>query len=158
MEYISAEEFLKQPKEVRKVFLDWWKENVKQYDLFYRKFHGERQKYIVVKSEGYKLETITLRNRKISAGRDAWTEDWNIECIWDIIPLLTEGQLRQFIEDKTDSSMSCRFEKYQNWFITDTYYIVLYDLITHKPKNTYESEKGKRVDAYWEVALEIAKE
>jgi hypothetical protein len=71
---------------------------------------------------------------------------------------LTEGQLRKFVEDSTNSSMSCRFEKYENMFITDAYYIVLYDLITHKPKNTYESEKSNRIDAYWEVALELAKE
>lgn len=32
MEYISAEEFLKQPKEVQKVFIDWWKPS--QGDLY----------------------------------------------------------------------------------------------------------------------------
>ncbi|NYC91917.1 hypothetical protein [Clostridium beijerinckii] len=48
MKYISADEFLKQDKEIQKVFLDWWKENVKQYDLFYRNFKGKRQKYIVI--------------------------------------------------------------------------------------------------------------
>lgn len=136
MEYISAEEFLKQPKEVKKVFLDWWKPTIG--DLYKSQNSFEN---CIDCCTGELISGFLIGNNKK-----------------DVIPLLVEGQLRKFIEDKTDSSMSCRFEKYENVFITDSYYIVLYDLITHKPKNTYESEKVKRIDAYWEVALEISKE
>ena len=106
MDYISVNEFKKQSEKVQENLSKWWKENVKQYDIFYRKSKvgfdwSGRQKYIIIKVKGYELETITLRNKEISAGRDAWTEKGNIQCIWDIIPLFTEGQLRKFIEDKT---------------------------------------------------------
>jgi hypothetical protein len=154
MEYISADEFLKQDKEIQKVFLDWWKENVKQYDLFYRNFKGKRQKYIVIKSEGYELETITLRNRKISAGRDAWTEAWNIQFICDIVPLLTEGQLRKFIEDKTNRKIDLSY--YQ-----DTGYDICLDNFNGLSKNRHEFHLDLGTDllqAYWQVALQIAKE
>lgn len=155
MEYISAEEFLKQPKEVQKVFLDWWKENVKQYDLFYRKFNDERQKYIVIKSEGYELETLTLRNKKISGGRDSWTEAWDIQFICDIVPLLTEGQLRKFIEDKTSSIIEIKFD-----LMIDEYYFYL-NSIEENVEDFGRIEEDLGTDllqAYWQVALQIAKE
>lgn len=155
MEYISAEEFLKQPKEVQKVFLDWWKENVKQYDLFYRKFNDERQKYIVIKSEGYELETLTLRNKKISGGRDSWTEAWDIQFICDIVPLLTEGQLRKFVEDKTSSIIEIKFD-----LMIDEYYFYL-NSIEENVEDFGRIEEDLGTDllqAYWKVALQIAKE
>lgn len=168
MEYISAEEFLKQPKEVQKVFLDWWKPKfgdlasfkgiskhclgTKEDYCFVNEYNEEREQDQYEDSYGIELYNM------FCIGNDFSKYGFSFKSKFDVIPLLSEGQLRQFIEDKTISSMSCRFEKYENMFITDAHYIVLYDLITHKPKNTYESEKTKRVDAYWEVALQIAKE
>lgn len=160
MEFISAEEFLKQPIEVQKSFLDWWKENVKQYDLFYRKFNDERQKYIVIKSEGYELETLTLRNKKISGGRDSWTEAWNIQFICDIVPLLTEGQLRQFIEDKTGGIV--KVIQWNPSIDNEKYGYTIYVLAKDKYKVLctlgYELLGTDLLQAYWQVALRIAKE
>jgi len=152
MEFIKAEEFLGQPIEVQKVLLEWWKENVKQYDLFYRNFKGERQKYIVIKSEGYELETLTLRNKKISGGRDSWTEAWNIQCIWDIVPLLTEGQLRQFIEDKTECKVII-----ESTYGYQEYYMYLFNKGNKVKQQFYKLGNGL-LQAYWKAATQIAKE
>lgn len=35
MEFISAEQFLEQDKEVQKVLLEWWKRNISLCDLIY---------------------------------------------------------------------------------------------------------------------------
>ncbi|NRU52404.1 hypothetical protein [Clostridium beijerinckii] len=148
MKYISADEFLKQDKEIQKVFLDWWKENVKQYDLFYRNFKGKRQKYIVIKSEGYELETLTLRNKKISAGRDAWTECWNIKCIWDIVPLLTEVNLIKFIENNDFKILEILRGKY-----TDKWYIKISKNNEFDIRNFEGFES--LLESLWKVASEI---
>lgn len=77
MEHISAQEFLKQPKEVQKAFLDWYKPQIG--DLAIDKY----SEIGVVKSE----KDIKALNKYKGCG--------------NIIPLFTEGQLRKFIEDKT---------------------------------------------------------
>lgn len=80
MNYISAEEFLRQPEKVQKAFRKWFKDNIKPYDL-----------YMTVDKWS---EVICLSNKQdcIQAVKD---------CINTTIPLFTEGQLRRFIEDKT---------------------------------------------------------
>lgn len=153
MDYISVNELKKQSDKVQKLLLKWWKENVKQYDMFYRKFHGERQKYIVTKVKGkvkgYELETITLRNREISLGRDAWTEKWNINYIWDIIPLLTEGQLRNFIEDKTGGK--CDIE----WDVNSINIEIWNDNIM---LDRFALPKTNLLQTYWQIVCKIAEE
>ena len=73
MEFISAEEFLKQPKEVQEVFLEWANDNAEDYDL-------------------------VQDNGEIMLYKD-FIERARIE--FDSYPLFTEGQIRRFIEDKT---------------------------------------------------------
>ena len=77
MKYISAEEFLKQPKEIQKVFLDWWQPE--EFDIYVNK---ELEKHRVTQTD---LEDDVC----------------NYYLKTEYIPLLTEGQLREFIEDKT---------------------------------------------------------
>jgi hypothetical protein len=137
MEYINTKEFSKQSAEIQKVFLDWWKPSLG--DLY------ARQNIKVFPHCVWKYDHDLILN--ISS--DVW--EYKSKCI----PLLTEGQLGQFVEDKTGFTMSCRYEEYENIFISDTYYIVLYNIKTHKVENTYEYETDKRIDAYWRVALEI---
>lgn len=72
MEYISSEEFLKQPNEVQGVFIDWWEPS--EGDIYSLK----------------RIGGIGVANGNINEG-------FKNECI----PLFTEGQLRKFIEDKT---------------------------------------------------------
>lgn len=82
MEYISVEEFLNQPYEVEKVLQDWFIEKFKtsnEFDIF--NYNGEDLCY----------KNILDRNC-----------NFDVE---DCIPLLTEGQLRQFIEDKTECKL-----------------------------------------------------
>lgn len=158
MDYISVNEFKKQSDKVQKVLLDWWKENVKQYDMFYRKSNvgfdwSGRQKYIITKVKGCKLETITLRNIKISAGRDAWTEKWNIQCIWDIIPLLTEDQLRKFIIGKGYKYIGINnfleLENKETWNIK-----VFKSMMQFKPDLEFVGDTA--LECCWKVVCEIA--
>lgn len=83
MEFITVEQFKEQPKEVQKVFLDWWK--CDYGDLYY-----------------YNEDPLEYKDFEIV--------DNNLECDIEgdfdyfksigVIPIFTEGQLRKFIEDK----------------------------------------------------------
>lgn len=77
MKFISAEEFLKQPKEVQKVFFEWANGNAEDYDL-------------------------VQDNGEIMLYKD-FIERSRIE--FDSYPLFTEGWIRKFIEDKTDCKL-----------------------------------------------------
>ncbi|HBJ1650900.1 TPA: hypothetical protein LA460_000119 [Clostridium botulinum] len=87
MEYISVEEFLKQPKEVQNVFIGWWKPS--QGDL-YSDLHNN----ILVINVQLELFKSFANDIKEYA-----------------TPLFTEGQLRKFIEDKTGGKV----ESYYAW-------------------------------------------
>jgi hypothetical protein len=131
MEFISAEEFLKQPKEIQKVFLDWWKPEM--YDFFFRNFTNENG-FLKGIYEGCIKDNEVLR----SATKDK-----------SFLPLLTEGQLRKFIENKTDSLVYINTSN-------GNYYIGLW-----QDESMIKSFKNLGTDllqAYWKVALEIAKE
>lgn len=134
MDYITPEQFLKQPKEVQQVFIDWWKPS--SLDLVC----WTRTKY-----------STALRSDK-SGLHDA-------DIKKNFIPLLTEGQLRKFIEDKTGGTI-------------DLYY-------THMEDKTYKTiDRNKYLElsclreiifrmrlksdadifkAYWQCALKIAR-
>lgn len=77
MKYISAEEFLKQSKEIQKVFLDWWQPE--EFDIYVNK-----------ELEKHRVTQVDLED-----------DVCNYYLKTEYIPLLTEGQLREFIEDKT---------------------------------------------------------
>ena len=125
MEFISAEEFLKEDKEVQKVFIDWWKPSI-----------GDLFKY----NYGYSnIEIINLKSIKEDTEKSKYSAH--------IIPLLTEGQLRKFIEDKIK-------EKLRITPTTVGYkisYLYDYELI-----NVY-AEEDNLLQAYWKVAVQIAK-
>lgn len=127
MEYISAEEFLKQPKEVQAVFLDWWSKNKIISDIATIKINKERWGVHVLSD----IDLVVFEIGK------------------DLIPLLTEGQLRKFIEDKTGciidttilkSGYKIYLNKNSRW---QSYRVTL--------------EKSL-IKAYWEVAVDIAKQ
>ena len=77
MKYIKAEEFLQQPKEIQKVFLDWWQPE--EFDIYVNK-----------ELEKHRVTQVDLED-----------DVCNYYLKTEYIPLLTEGQLREFIEDKT---------------------------------------------------------
>lgn len=116
MEFISTEEFLKQPKGIQKVFIDWWKPSIG--DLATNK-HGD----LSVLKESRDIEAVKIYKGQPYA-----------------IPLFTEGQLREFIEDKT--SRIINIEHFSRG----------YEIID------YDELGDDLLQAYWKVALEIAKE
>lgn len=129
MEYISAKEFLKQPKEVQAVFKEWFIEQFEKsndFDLF-----------------NYNSEDLCYKN---ILDRNC---NFNVE---DCIPLLTEGQIRKFIEDKT----GCKIEIVWDGLDHDIY---LVDKITgYLTIKDYINLGEDVLQAYWKVAIEIVKE
>ncbi|MEO2601314.1 hypothetical protein [Clostridium butyricum] len=98
MEFISVEEFLKQPHKVQKVLQEWFIEKFEtsnEFDLF--NYNGEDLCY----------KNILDRNC-----------NFDIE---DCIPLLTEGQLRKFIEDNTEGKV----EFYPDVYHGERYYTIM---------------------------------
>lgn len=101
MEFITAEQFLKQDKKVQEVFIDWWKPSMG--DLYAWCYSGDR------------------------------------------IPLLTEGQLRKFIESKTGA----KYIELEHYLKTG------YDIYTENM--LFEDLGNDLLQAYWKVAVQIAK-
>lgn len=141
MDYISAEEFLKQPKPVRKVLLDWWKPQLK--DFFFRDFGNSPKAYMNGIYEGvimdYETQTNATRNKTF-------------------LPLFTEGQLRNFIEEKLDGC-NIYFESYTNG---DTELTVEFEY-NHSLEGDCDVGEIKVIcddmlDGYWQIACKIASE
>ena len=128
MDYIDAEEFLKQPRAIQKTFEKWWTDNLQQSDLVKLKLARNKEKIQIIAN-------IDL----------ACTEEG------EIIPLLTEGQLRKFIEDKT-CGISSMYNKCNNIAIN------IYNNNSPIFVKKYENLGSDLLQAYWKVALEIAKE
>lgn len=160
MEFINAEEFLKQPKEVQKIFLDWWKP--KPNDIVYVNpelgYNGidmlvdytfdsnENGEMIVVELMGC-MSQIVIPLSKTTPSYMSFIENMKY-----ITPLLTEGQLRKFIQDNTDKTMTLKINIWK--------YKTLVIEISLKDRHFDMSFKvyGRVIEAYWKVALEIAKE
>ncbi|MBN1059360.1 hypothetical protein [Clostridium botulinum] len=134
MEYISAEEFLKQPKKVQEVFLDWWKPS--KGDLFTNDITG-----------GF---GVIAQDKLFNNG---------------LIPLLTEGQLRKFIEDKKSGIIDIGY-----YGVSEGGYEIKIYKLDYKKDFVLDDETGRfenytfeelgtdLLQAYWKVACEIAKE
>ena len=127
MEFITAEQFLKEDKKVQEVFIDWWKPSIG--DLYY---YDESDCLNVISEH-------CCRTNKA---------DEFIKFKKDSIPLLTEGQLRRFIEDNTESTFTeITYFEHENG---------QYDIYT---KNVFFEDLGNDLlQAYWQVACKIAKE
>lgn len=140
MEYISAEEFLKQAKEVQKVFLNWWQP--KLFDLIHIDYYSVNSIDTVIYEKDIKKYGIEFFPNGIDG---------------DVIPLFIEGQLRKFIEDKTECKICLEYYK------TTGYEVLLSDIEHNKENaeqfnNWYEDLGRDLLQAYWKVACEIAKE
>lgn len=133
MEFITVEQFKEQSIEVQKVFLDWWNPSIGDI------YCNER----LVNFDGDKiqgLEVITNYTDINQVKRDS-----RLLCV-----LLTEGQLRRFIENKTGLKVDCCFyvDKYDVNICED------FGLYIKK----YEDIDNDLLEAYWKVACMIAKE
>ena len=144
MEFISAEEFSKQPVEVQKFFIDWWKPSF--MDLLFHK----NSNYTYLLNEDFIKYGSINKQELINIG---------------LIPLFTEGQLRKFIEDNTGYKV--RLEPYQNSIGVKGIQINLVrgtclSIGVSKPyyeEHVYKCFEGlntNAIKAYWEVAVKIA--
>lgn len=125
MEYISAEEFIKQSTEVQKVLRDWWKPQM--HDLFFRNFGYNPNHYLNGIYEGCIQDKEVLHN----AVNDK-----------SFLPLFTEGQLRQFIDDKTGGIIGIKYLSDNVWWII--------------ADETYRTETDNLLYAYWELSCKLA--
>lgn len=141
MEFISAEEFLKQDDKVQEVFVNWWKPQL--FDVY-----------------AYKKENKP--HRVTDTDLEEVKENDFLSCKNTGFPLLTEGQLRKFIEDKTNCKMSCDIGEYG-------YQITLYKFNEGNRGEEHEVDYYRHfspmdlntcnlLQAYWQVAVQIAKE
>ncbi|NFG58168.1 hypothetical protein FC778_05365 [Clostridium botulinum] len=129
MEFISAEEFLKQPVGVQRVFLEWWKPSkgdliqkvITDFITFVR--DGDNKRVLL---SGY------------SYGIDKFKE------LYILLP--TEGQLRKFIEDKTIYKLEITQFEDGEWSLC---------LYKHGSR-VIEIDDMDLFKAYWKVACEIA--
>ena len=136
MEYISAEEFLKQDGKVQKVLIDWWIPS--EGDIYSYIDLGERCRDCISQR--------TIQFFKRTCNKIAITlKEWLFKKRKDCIPLLTEGQLRKFIEDNTGGKI--RIIEYD----FDHYNIITW-------KEHFITKETNLLQAYWKVACEIAKE
>ena len=144
MEFISAEEFSKQPVEVQKFFIDWWKPSF--MDLLFHK----NSNYTYLLNEDFIKYGSINKQELINIG---------------LIPLFTEGQLRKFIEDNTGCKV--RLEPYQTSIGVKEIQINLVrgtclSIGVSKPyyeERVYKCFSGlntNAIKAYWKVAVKIA--
>ena len=127
MEFILAEDFLKQDEKVQVVFLNWWKPS--SGDLFqYRKLFN-----VVDYCSGTTIQPF-----------------YNSYAVFkkDCIPLFTEGQLRKFIEDKTAMG-TVNVDYFEGYRIKIN--------ISINQSKYYKDLGNDLLQAYWNVAVEIAK-
>lgn len=131
MEFITVEQFKEQPKEVQKVFLDWWKPSVG--DIF--------QFETVVFDNNDSTIGVIGSKRQIKIAEDGKGKYR--------MPLFTEGQLRKFIEDKLN--IKAQFSIH---FLTLDYVMITDD----SDKMWIHTGTDDLLQAYWKVACMIAKE
>ena len=139
MEFINVEEFQSQPKDIQEVFMEWWKPE--RLDIFV----NHHCTHMTGKYEDDDIKPIYVS--------DIWVD--KNECI----PLFTEGQLRNFIEDKANGVI-----KVIQWHVEDNeiskrgYSI---DILRKKEYHVlyhYKNLGDDLLQAYWKVALKVAKE
>lgn len=137
MEFIKAEEFLKQPVDIQKVFLEWWKPSIG--DLFAWVSDEDIQDY-------REVQCCVSENVVKSSAK------WKGIKEGERIPLLVEGQLRKFVEDKTNE------KNIELNFFYDTGYDLTLVGGFAEADTTYERLGHDMLQAYWKVATEITKE
>ena len=136
MEFITVEQFKEQPKEVQKVFLDWWKPN-----------NGDI--YLDVYENNNVMECC--HHIKFMNNEDVK----NMKEDGDAIPLFTEGQLRKFISDK----LCCENIEVIANVLTCQYEMNLYTKISSLICERQIERLGDNIlQAYWKAACMVAKE
>ncbi|KOF55703.1 hypothetical protein AGR56_17850 [Clostridium sp. DMHC 10] len=136
MDCISKEEFLKQPKEIQRIFNEWENDNMEDIDLF--DYTG--------KDPSYKNKFPQI------------VKYVDFECFGDeLVQLMSENQLRRFIEDNTKKKISSMLslEGNRDYLITlGNYQLEGTPMFGFKE---YQTNTKNLLEAYWQVALKIAK-
>lgn len=132
MEFITVEQFQEQPKEIQQVFLDWWKPSIG--DIYCNEF--------LINFKGDKIQKLeVVRNT---------TEINYIKDVSEFLcVLLTEGQLRKFIEDKTKTKIETSltvYNQYALWLVK----------VKGQDYETFDTREEDLLQAYWKVACMIA--
>jgi hypothetical protein len=138
MDYISAETFSKQDENIKRVLLNWWKPQLK--DFFFRDFGNNPKSYIRGIYESVIMDYETQNN----AAKDK-----------TFLPLLTEDQLKKFIEDKGYKYIGInnfiKLEDKETWNIK-----VFKSMMQFEPD--IELYCDTPLECYWTAALLIAAE
>ena len=130
MEFITVEQFKEQPKEVQKVFLDWWKPS-----------NGD------IYLDIYKNNNVIECCHHIKFMNNEDVEHMKVDN--DAIPLFTEGQLRKFIEDKLNIKLQSMFDLFSSEYAL---------LINAKGNMLIRTGTDDLLQAYWKVACMVTKE
>jgi hypothetical protein len=134
MKFISAEEFLKQDKEIQRVFDEWWQPE--KCDIYFDLADISAQciHYLGESTKLYK----------------SYNNDRNFrECMR---PLFTETLLRKFIEDKLQGKLQAIWSE----FAYEYSYVITVNINGQEWwRRTNETDL---LQAYWRVALDIANE
>lgn len=145
MEFISVEEFRKQPVEVQKYFIDWFLENKSVTDLVQVELHPVAE--IKLYSEGFQDSKLQFEYKK-----EYQFKGKKINGKYEITPLLTEGQLRKFIMGKSNNII----------VLTDYCDNSGYSIILNEKEGTeqkcYKYLGVDLLQAYWKVAIQIAEQ
>lgn len=131
MNYITAEQFLAQPKEIQESLEQWEEKYIQDTDLF-----------------GY--VGISLRYKKIFPLQ---AKDIAFDCIGsELIPLFSESQLRGFIEGNVGGKIDCTY-----W---DTgYEISIFEtLVGDVVLKCIFTKETNLLQAYWEAACKIVED
>ena len=129
--YITVEQLGEQPKEIQKVFLDWWEPQ--QGDLVYLETCGDS---IVLVGESL--------NGRMVMSLDQYEDVYNKD---EVIPLFTLQQLWDFIEDKINYPVTVTYLVDEYWIQTDDWW---------NKEDTCFSD-GDKLQAFWKCACEVAK-
>lgn len=141
MKIILEEEFLKQPKEVQNVINNSIKLNIG--DRIYHKLSKKYYIYLGEYNEAF-WNVFDLEDKCTSV----ICKDYFCRC-------LCEGQLRKFIEDKTGGKV----EFYPDVYRGRHYYtIIIRETGCGGDDPTFEPYANDLLQAYWQVAVQIAKE
>jgi hypothetical protein len=160
MNYITAEQFLELPEEVRDKFLKWAEENFQEWDLIY---DTEIQEIRHIE------QVLDTRKDSINVGRVFY---FGMDLFWtpmycpEIIPLFRLDQLIEFIQTKYKHIGVNNFISYEK--ITETTRITsdkgIYEWNIKIFKSMMQFEPDIEVlnedllQAFWEVAVMVAEE
>lgn len=130
MDFITVEQFQEQPKEVQKVFLDWWQPN--KGDIYCNLYNNQQDNVLVINDCQLDIFKSFKDDIKLYG-----------------IPLLTEGQLRKFIEDKTNTQIETSLTVYKQ-------YVLWIVRVKGEDYESFDTREDNLLQAYWKLACEVA--